>query len=260
MTDNPYEWRKPGEALWPEKFPIDKLKPRRANSRDWEALYQGNPRPKGGVIFSATDLAYWIPYRQRDQPTPVRVQGAEQTQPLIRFPHENDQIQFTMSGDLTFKNTDGTDFVALQVWLTHGRHEFLCDQILGRKSFGQTLTAIASLLQQWPRIGSIIIEDAANGPAVIDTLQNTITGAAVLPRSAAGGKLARAHAVAPRIEAGDVVLPHPSIKPWVGHLVRELTSFPRGKNDDQVDALTHYLAWRTEHKGGYDHLLAMSRM
>lgn len=46
------DWRKPGQALWPEKFPVKRLLQIRKNAREWwEPLYQQNPVPLGGGII-----------------------------------------------------------------------------------------------------------------------------------------------------------------------------------------------------------------
>jgi predicted phage terminase large subunit-like protein len=47
VADDP---REPGEALWPERFPVEDLeKIRVANAWEWASQYQQNPRPEGGV-------------------------------------------------------------------------------------------------------------------------------------------------------------------------------------------------------------------
>ena len=56
-----------------------------------------------------------------------------------------------------------------------------------------------------------------------------------------GGKVARAAAVSPLIEAGNVYLPHPDYAPWVGDFIEECAAFPNGAHDDQVDAMTQAL-------------------
>jgi len=49
-------------ALWPEAFPVSRLKQIRETigPRDWEALYQQRPRPAGGAEFKR----HWIQYLQ----------------------------------------------------------------------------------------------------------------------------------------------------------------------------------------------------
>ena len=106
-------------------------------------------------------------------------------------------------------------------------------------SFTKTVKEVVALRDAWPRIREILIEDKANGPAVIDTLKASVPG--IIPIEPDGSKLARAHAVTSYWEAGNVWLPHPDIAPWVKDLVAELTTFPASANDDQVDALTQAL-------------------
>ena len=55
--------------------------------------------------------------------------------------------------------------------------------------------------------------------------------------------MARAAAVSPLIEAGNVYLPHPQMFPWVSDFIEECAAFPNGKYDDQVDAMTQALLW-----------------
>jgi hypothetical protein len=65
-TENPdpADWRQPGEALWPEKFPLEELeKTRAASEYEWHALYQQDPRPEGGSEWHPdhfTHGAFWF--------------------------------------------------------------------------------------------------------------------------------------------------------------------------------------------------------
>jgi predicted phage terminase large subunit-like protein len=85
-----------------------------------------------------------------------------------------------------------------------------------------------------------LIEEAANGIAVIQMLAHEIPG--ILPVKPLSGKVARARSVTPLIAAGNVYLPHPAFAPWVQGFIEEHSSFPNGRNDDDVDALTQALA------------------
>ena len=120
-----------------------------------------------------------------------------------------------------------------------GADRFLLDQRRERMDMPRTLEAIRTMSEQWPRAAAKLVEDRANGPAVIASLQHEISGLiAVNPE---GGKIARAAAVSPSIEAGNVYLPHPAIAPWVEDLIEECAAFPYAAHDDQVDALTQAL-------------------
>src|SRR5450432_3422061 len=63
----------------------------------------------------------------------------------------------------------------------------------------------------------------------------------LVPVTPEGGKVARAQAVRPQVESGNVYLPHPALAPWVESLIDECGSFPNGKYDDQVDQMTQAL-------------------
>ena len=98
------------------------------------------------------------------------------------------------------------------------------------------MQAVKRISKKWPEAGLKLVEDKANGPAVIQSLRPEIPElVAVIPD---GGKVARAQAVSPQVESGNVYLPHPAIAPWVEAFVDECSSFPNGKYDDQVDQMT----------------------
>lgn len=113
-----------------------------------------------------------------------------------------------------------------------------------------TVKAVRELSAQWPYTFAKLIEDKANGSAVISMLQHEIAG--MIPVNPQGGKMARAAAVSPQVEAGNVYLPHPQIAPWVEEFIEECTAFPNGAHDDQVDAATQaLLRWGVDVDGEY---------
>ncbi len=208
----------PNGALVPELHPIEQLKEFKSEMSDywWSALYQQSPRAIGGNVFKEVGIRYYLPKE---------------------LPEKFDKV--LASWDCTFKDTDGTDFVVGQVWGKSKADSYLLDQVRARMSFTRTVQEVIGLKNRWPNIREILIEDKANGPAVIDTLKVSVPG--IIPIEPDGSKLAMAHAVTAYWEAGNIYLPHPSIAPWVGELVGELTSFPASAHDDQVDALSQAL-------------------
>ena len=213
-----YNPQLPEGPLVPELHSLAKLQETKGLLSDywWAALYQQNPRPLGGNVFKEDGVRYYLP---KD------------------LPAKFDKV--LASWDCTFKDTDGTDYVVGQVWGKAGANSYLLAQVRQRMSFTKTVREVVTLREAWPRIREILIEDKANGPAVIDTLKASVPG--IIPIEPDGSKLARAHAVTSYWEAGNVWLPHPDIAPWVKDLVAELTTFPASANDDQVDALTQAL-------------------
>ena len=208
----------PEGPLVPQLHSLEKLLETKQLFSDywWAALYQQTPKSLGGNVFKESGVQYYLP---KDLP--------EKFDTMIA------------SWDCTFKDTDGTDFVVGQVWGKKGANSYLLAQIRARMSFTKTVAAVDELHVAWPRARKILIEDKANGPAVIDTLKAHVPG--IVPVEPDGSKLARAHAVTSYWEAKNIWLPHPDTAPWVKGLVSELTAFPAGANDDQVDALTQAL-------------------
>jgi predicted phage terminase large subunit-like protein len=202
----------------------EQIKARRG-SRVWTALYQGKPSPGEGVIFKRDAWKFY------DQPVwTVDDDGA-------RHPIGMDEV--LMSWDMAFKATDGSDFVVGQVWGRRGADAYLMAQVRARLTFSATVREMLLLVGQWPDASAKLVEDKANGTAVIDHLRTSVSG--LIPVEPVGGKVARAAAVSPFQEAGNVWLPSPLLCPWVGDLVEEAAAFPLGSHDDQVDAMSQAL-------------------
>jgi predicted phage terminase large subunit-like protein len=208
----------PEGALVPELHSIEKLRETKSLLSDywWSAMYQQSAKALGGNVFKETGIQYYL---------------------LKDLPKKFDKV--INSWDCTFKDTDGTDFVVGQVWGKAGANTYLLAQTRGRLSFTNTCREILRLRCAWPKTREILIEDKANGPAVIDTLKGLVAG--IIPIEPDGSKLARAHAVTSYWEALNVWLPHPDIAPWIREFVGELTAFPAAAHDDQVDAMTQAL-------------------
>jgi len=222
---NKNDKRKEGEALWGSKFPVPFLVSQKSkNARDWAALYQQSPYTEGGAILKKH---YWQYYDV-----------------LPRYLDE--QI---ISVDATFKDLKDNDFVAMQVWGRKGADKYLIDQYKDRMDFVATCNALLGLVRKYPAARAKYIEDKANGPAVISAMKSRISG--LIPVEPEGSKVARAQAVSPQCESGNVYLPRPEAQPWVNEFVDECAKFPNAKNDDQVDACTQAL-FRLETSEGLD--------
>jgi predicted phage terminase large subunit-like protein len=146
---------------------------------------------------------------------------------------------------MAFKDNAENDFVCGQLWGKARENYYLREEVYGHLDFPGTLKAVKDFTKAHPNAAAKWVEDKANGPAVIATLRNEISGLiAVDPQ---GGKEARAHAVSPRIESGNVFLPHPALvggegkENWVTQLIENAASFPNALHDDDVDALTQAL-------------------
>ena len=107
------------------------------------------------------------------------------------------------------KGGPGHDFVVGLVATGRGADIYLVDRVKAQLSFPDTLVAIRQTCRQYPSARTILVEDTANGPAVIDTLRHEIPGIiAVQPQ---GDKVQRASLCAAR-RSGER-LPAPADRP-----------------------------------------------
>lgn len=205
-----------GELLWPDRFTrtyLDQQK-RTLGPYHYAGQYQQAPAPEGGGLFRQEWLSYYL-----------------------ARPNSFDQV--LQSWDCAFKDLSSSDYVVGQVWGRVGGDFYLLDQVRAQMSFTSTLQAIRNMSLKWPLARTKLIEDKANGTAVIDTLKRELPG--IVPITPQGGKVARAYACQGYFEARNVHLPDPSLAPWVLDLQAELLKFPNAAHDDQVDALTQAL-------------------
>ena len=247
------DWRTvPGEVLFPELFPAEVLTQAKTDlgALAYSAQHGQRPTPAAGGCFNPIWWRFWV-HEGIPMPPEVTVDGRdEHGKPRtivckqIRIPPV---VAHTISADLTFKDSVGADNVALQCWAWGAleglrQARFLLGEVCKKMDFVTTLHEFENFCESWPLAGTKLVEDKANGPAVISSLKDRITG--IIPVEPKGGKEARANAVAPLVESGFVYLPHPS-KPGYGGVadfLAELRSFPKGRHDDRVDACTQFLA------------------
>jgi predicted phage terminase large subunit-like protein len=229
----------PGQLLHPERLPEATVLELEASIGEYHknAQLQQNPAPRGGIIFPRDK---WRFYKE----LPGGLAGMDEV---------------TLSVDCTFKDLESSDFVAIQAWGRQGANEYLLRRTKARLSFTATVLAVRAMHALYPNSIAVLIEDKANGTAVIETLSSEIPG--VLAVNPEGGKVARAYAMQPTQEAGNVWLPDPDIDPGIETFLTEASSFPSAPNDDEVDAMTQYVNWsrqRNKSFGIMEHMKAQA--
>jgi predicted phage terminase large subunit-like protein len=240
--------RKVGDALWPERWPLDELRVARGTQTAywWGALYQGRPAPATGNIFKRSWWRFWEPAGANLGPVRIRINDDEE---IARDPVPLPAFQDTASSwDLTFKKGSGTAFVAGQKWGKKDGSAYLLDQTRARRDFPETVAAFQRFHEQHSDITAKWVEDKANGPALIALLRDQIPG--IIPVQPEGSKENRARGVAYYAESGNVYLPHPAVAPWVWEFIEEHSAFPNAMYNDQVDTTSQALTklFEREHK------------
>ena len=212
--DEPH--RKQGEALHPERFSLEILNEIKStlSASDWLSLYQQRPTPEGGAIFETSKLRYY-----------------DETSEPKRF----DQV--VGSWDMTFKENKTSDFVVGQLWGRKGADFYLLDMARDRMDFVKTLKVFINFANKHKNCNCWLVEDKANGTAIISTLKKHISG--IIPITPKESKQERAYAITPYLEAGNIFFP--KNQKFTKDLEEEMLQFPAGVHDDTVDSMTQAL-------------------
>ncbi len=216
-----------GEVLHKERFPREVLDDFRVSlgSYGYSGQFQQRPDPAIGGMFRRK---HWRWYRTGMLGRPQHCNADPAVNLPERFDHE------FLSLDANFKRTeDGSRAALLHVGVV-GANFYILGNWTKSISFTEALNLLQRVRADNPNVIRTLIEDKANGTAILDTLRSKISGLiAIEPK---GGKEARAWAMQPVQEAGNIYLPEGA--DWVEPFVGEFAVFPNGAHDDQVDALS----------------------
>ena len=204
------------DAQWLADFKTSYISDPQGGQRAWTALYQCSPRQEEGNIVQRS----WWKFYDPDEELPF---GTE-----------------LISVDASFKGEDNSDYVSIQVWGKKKQDYYLRYCLNKQLNFPDTVEAIKTICRLFPRAKTVLIEEAANGHAIIQTLrlEREMYVISVTPL---GGKISRVNAISPAIESGHVFLPDPAKAPWVADYIDQWTAFPNSKYDDMVDATSQAL-------------------
>lgn len=212
---------KEGELLQARE-PLDTLEDQRRQlgAFDYNAQYLQEPLPEAGNMIKRD----WLKFSD---------------QPFVRLPGD----QIVQSWDTAIKVTEASNYSACLTFAVRNRNEYhLIDVWRRRVDFPSLRAAVMGQVGKH-RPSTILIEDLANGSPLIDQCKaDGLSG--IIARRPTSDKKTRMHGETSKIEAGQLILPKTA--PWLDELVVELLAFPGGKHDDQVDALSQFLNWRTE--------------
>ena len=224
-----------GELLWQQRMDetkLDELK-RTLGSYRYAGQFQQRPAPAGGGMLKQRWWNFWQPAGANLPPVPVKLpDGTIESRRAVELPTGFDQV--IQSWDMAFKETKNSDYVVGLVIAAQGADRYLLDLSRARLDLPGTLSAVRRLTAKWPNAHRKLVEDKANGPAVIQSLRREISG--LIEVNPEGGKMSRAAAASPQLESGNWYVPHPMLRCWVDAFIAECAAFPTGANDDQVDA------------------------
>lgn len=211
--------REPGDVLQPKRFPpsvVNALKQRRLV---YATQYQQHPSPLEGNMIKRSDIRYYGGLNpdtgEADEALPIKFD-------LI-----------LTSADCSFKDLSTSDYVAVGTFGVKGSRRYVLEVV--NKHLDETATE-TEILRQRTFWGStvVLVEDKANGPAVIKKLKRNIQG--IIAIEPEGGKISRMFAACGEWQSNDWYVSRTAA--WTEPFIEQITVFPSGKHDDMADMMT----------------------
>jgi predicted phage terminase large subunit-like protein len=208
------DWRSPGEALCPERYPIEKLRrlEQRLGPYYWAALYQQRPRPREGSLLKWAwfEIVDAVPANARR----VRYWDTAGTEGAGDY----------TAGCLMSRAPDGIFYIedlARGQWAP-GRRDLEIQAVAKRDK------ALSPRVEIW-----LEQESGVAGKERTQATIKALAGWTVHAEAVTGEKTFRAEPLAAQAEVGNVKVVRGT---WNHAMLTEFCEFPYGKNDDQVDA------------------------
>lgn len=217
--------RKMGDILWPEWFTHEHFAPFKLQSRTWSALFQQKPAPDEGVFFNRE----WLkPYTK----------GEPLDKSVVRLP---DRRQLTIYGASDYAVTEeGGDYtVHIVVGMDEQQHLYLLDLWRAQAKSDVWIEKFCDMVEYWRPLGWSEESGQINagvGPFIEKRLRQRHLYIARAQYPSRQIKAVRAQAIRGWMAMNGLYVPMDA--PWYATFQRELLSFPAGRNDDIVDALS----------------------
>ena len=215
--------RSPGDVLLPELFTEEAIRRLRAEQGEaiYSTQYQQNPSATEGDLIKRDHIGMF-----QELPPGAR--------------------QVTLSLDTATKTSETSSYSVCLVIASVGNRHFVVDVFRERVNAVELRDAVLRLIAQY-KPNKILIEDASSGVSLQAMLKEKNHRAELRPTSGQG-KEERLESVLHYFVERRVFVK--ASEPWSVDLVNEWMRFPVGRHDDQVDAMSQYLAWRQKNPQG----------
>jgi predicted phage terminase large subunit-like protein len=210
--------RRQGEALHPARESLATLAHirRTIGEYNFAGQYQQSPAPLGGGLVKAE---WFKRYREKER--------SERFERIVQ------------SWDTANKATELSDFSVCTTWGIRGKNLYLLGLLRQRLEYPALKRAVREQ-QNLFNATEVLIEDKASGTQLIQEL--IVDGCHGVTRyQPTIDKIMRLNAQTAMIENGFVYIPETA--PWLAEYLHEMSVFPNGKHDDQVDSTAQFLDW-----------------
>ncbi|WP_024577610.1 MULTISPECIES: hypothetical protein [unclassified Afipia] len=211
--------RKVGDALLSNQWPAEVIQRKReeVGASIFAAQYQQNPSAALGELIRPDQIKYFD-----DRPPDAR--------------------RIVLSWDTAVKTGSDNSYTVCLVIASDSRRHYVIDVLRARLDPVQMRDAALSLINTY-KPSKILIEDASSGGGLASMLSERSYHAELRP-TGGRGKEERLESQLHMFAQHRVLIKRN--ESWTVELESELLRFPFGKHNDQVDALTQYLAWVAE--------------
>lgn len=209
--DNDLMGREKGQALCPERYPIEALLEQKSNMHDfkWNALYQQRPSKDTGSIFNR---AWWKRY-----------------DPRMLVGERGHRVQFW---DTAQKPGISNDHTVCATWEKRESGLYLLDVWREKVEAPDLETAYVDMYNKF-NPHAVQVEDTSAGSSLIQFSRRKYRHIPVIAYLPKGDKELRAINASPLVKSGICHIPEDA--PWAEDFIAEHDNFPTTDEDDQVD-------------------------
>jgi len=222
-----YLGRQPGEPLWPEfGFDLQRLSKIRQDvgSYVFNALYQQRPSAAEGTIFKREYFRYFSEQTIGNQQYFVLHGDVERR-------YRKESLWCFQTVDTANSTKTINDYFVVSTWYVTPEHDLLLYDVYRTHIEGPDQKPLMREMRGRYRPRFQAVENKTFGTNLIQEMRRE--GMTVRAVNVDTDKVTRSLVIAARYEVGMVY--HREGAPWLTDYEDELLSFPRGKNDDQVD-------------------------
>jgi predicted phage terminase large subunit-like protein len=226
--------RKTGDALWPTRYPkrvLDNIKLAMKSTRRWNAIYQQRPVPEEGALVKSDWFSQKY-YNFDGNYISFRVKSSGD------FVKER-VIKIVQSWDTAYKKEEINDPSVCTTWAILRNGYALIDVFSRRMEYPELKKMMVNFYDEYAP-SAILVEDRSSGQSLLQEFK--FSRLPVIGVQVSRDKAMRLSESSDLIEAGKVFLPEFN-PPWLEGYTEELTTFPYGGLDDQVDSTSLFLNW-----------------
>jgi predicted phage terminase large subunit-like protein len=215
-------------SLWPEFWPLEELKKKRAgmDTRYWSSQYLQNPTAEGAQLIKKEWWQHW----EEEYPPPcdytiMSLDAAQESH------NRADYNAVTLWGVFYNEKTNQNNIILLNAWKE-------------RMEFPELKRRMISEYKEWEP-DTFLVEKKSNGAALYQELRSM--GMPVSEYTPVKDKISRVNSITDLFASGMVWAA--TDRRWAGEVIQECADFPVGTHDDFVDSCTQALI--RFRKGGF---------